>query len=55
MSERRVAMENTVFKRKIYKELLEWKENRSEKAALLIKGARRVGKSTIAEECEEPC
>ena len=43
-------MENTVFKRKIYKELLEWKENRSEKAALLIKGARRVGKSTIAEE-----
>ena len=38
-----------------YKELLEWKENRSEKAALLIKGARRVGKSTIAEECEEPC
>ena len=43
-------MENTVFKRKIYKELLEWKENRSEKAALLIKGARRVGKSTIVEE-----
>ena len=30
--------------------MLEWKENRSDKYALLIKGARRVGKSTIAEE-----
>lgn len=29
---------------------LEWKEKRSDKYALLIKGARRVGKSTIAEE-----
>lgn len=29
---------------------LEWKENRSDKYALLIKGARRVGKSTIVEE-----
>ena len=43
-------MEKTVFKRKIYDEILEWKENRSDKYALLIKGARRVGKSTIAEE-----
>ena len=43
-------MENTVFKRKIYDELVEWKENRSDKYALRIKGARRVGKSTIAEE-----
>ncbi len=43
-------MRNTVFKRKIYEDLLEWKENRSDKYALLIKGARRVGKSTIAEE-----
>ena len=43
-------MENTVFKRKIYEDLLDWKENRSDKYALLIKGARRVGKSTIAEE-----
>ena len=39
-----------VFKRKIYDEIYEWKENRSDKYALLIKGARRVGKSTIAEE-----
>ena len=43
-------MGKTVFKRKIYDEILEWKEHRSEKYALLIKGARRVGKSTIAEE-----
>ena len=43
-------MENPVFRRKIYKEILEWKEERSEKYALLIKGARRVGKSTIVEE-----
>lgn len=43
-------MKKPVFKRKIYDEILEWKENKSEKYALLIKGARRVGKSTIAEE-----
>ena len=43
-------MAKKVFKRKIYKEILEWKEKRSDRYALLIKGARRVGKSTIAEE-----
>lgn len=43
-------MVKTVFKRKIYDEILEWKEKRSDKYALLIKGARRVGKSTMAEE-----
>ena len=43
-------MENNVYKRKIYEEILEWKEKYSEKYALLIKGARRVGKSTIVEE-----
>lgn len=43
-------MEKPVFRRKIYNEILEWKEKRSDKYALLIKGARRVGKSTIAEE-----
>lgn len=39
-----------VFKRKIYNEMLEWKQSRDGATALLIKGARRVGKSTIAEE-----
>ena len=43
-------MGTTVFKRKIYNEILEWKNNRSDKYALLIRGARRVGKSTIVEE-----
>ncbi len=43
-------MSKPVFKRKIYNTILEWKEKRSDKYALLIKGARRVGKSTIAEE-----
>ena len=39
-----------VFQRKIYQDLLEWKENSAGKSALLIEGARRVGKSTMAEE-----
>ena len=43
-------MGKSVFRRKIYNDILDWKENRSDKYALLIKGARRVGKSTIAEE-----
>ena len=30
--------------------MLRWKRERNGKTALLIKGARRVGKSTIAEE-----
>ena len=38
------------FKRKIYDEMLQWKQSKQGKTALLIKGARRVGKSTIAEE-----
>ena len=45
-----LCMDKPVFKRKIYDEIYEWKQNRSDKYALLIKGARRVGKSTIAEE-----
>ena len=38
------------FKRKIYKKILEWKQTKDGSTALLIKGARRVGKSTIVEE-----
>ena len=37
------------FKRKAYAKLLEWKKLYSEKYAVLLEGARRVGKSTIAE------
>ncbi len=43
-------MANRVFKRKIYQEMLDWKKTSKGKTALLIKGARRVGKSTVAEE-----
>ncbi|MCQ2250735.1 MAG: AAA family ATPase [Bacteroidales bacterium] len=39
-----------VFKRKIYQQLLDWKHKENGKTALLIEGARRVGKSTIVEE-----
>lgn len=38
------------MKRKIYSQLQEWKQNRSRQEALLIDGARRVGKSYIVEE-----
>ncbi len=38
------------FKRKIYNKMLQWKEERNGDTALLIQGARRIGKSTIAEE-----
>lgn len=37
------------FKRKAYDKLLEWKKLYSEKYAVLLEGARRVGKSIIAE------
>lgn len=39
-----------MFKRKIYDKLLEWKKESDGKTALLIEGARRIGKSTVAEE-----
>ena len=38
------------MKRKIYNSLMEWKAKDSGRVALLIDGARRVGKSYIAEE-----
>ena len=38
------------MKRKIYDELLKWKRDSSDKYALIIDGARRVGKSYIVEE-----
>ena len=38
------------MKRKIYDKLLEWKKNHKGDTALLIEGARRIGKSYIVEE-----
>ena len=43
-------MAERIFERKIYQKMLKWKKDSNGKTALLIKGARRVGKSTIAEE-----
>ena len=43
-------MSEKIFKRKIYERMLRWKRESDGHTALLIKGARRVGKSTIAEE-----
>lgn len=42
-----IAME---IKRKIYSKLLKWKQETNGSKALLIEGARRIGKSTVAEE-----
>lgn len=42
-----------IFKRKIYDELLQWKRTDEGRTAVLIQGARRVGKSTIAKEFAE--
>ncbi len=43
-------MEERTFERKIYTRMLRWKNESKGRTALLIKGARRVGKSTIAEK-----
>ena len=39
-----------LFKRKIYDKFLAWKDETKGKKALLVEGARRIGKSTIVEE-----
>lgn len=39
-----------IFKRKVYDKLLEWKELSAGSSAVLLEGARRIGKSTIVEE-----
>ena len=38
------------IQRKIYKKIVDWKENAKGTKALLIEGARRVGKTTVAEK-----
>ena len=39
-----------IFKRKVYDKLKEWKTLSAGSSALLLEGARRIGKSTIVEE-----
>lgn len=43
-------MEERIFERKIYAEMLEWKQQNDGHSALMIEGARRIGKSTIVEQ-----
>lgn len=43
-------MEKKVFRRKIYNQILKWKQESNGSTALMIQGARRIGKSTIVEE-----
>lgn len=42
--------EGAVFKRRIYDKLTDWKQNWAKHYAVLVEGARRVGKSTVVEE-----
>ena len=46
-------MEKRIFKRKIYDQIMEWKQSSKGRSALLIEGARRVGKSTVVKEFAE--
>lgn len=46
-------MPTITFKRKIYDRLLQWKKERNGQTAVLIQGARRVGKSTIVAQFAE--
>lgn len=39
-----------IFRRKLYKRLLEWKRVENGRTAILVEGARRVGKSTLVEQ-----
>lgn len=42
-------MTEYVFRRKIYDRMLQWKTQEKGRSALLVEGARRIGKSTIVE------
>ncbi len=49
----RILFKGTIFmefKRKIYEEIKEWKNEKNKNSALLIEGARRVGKTTVVKE-----
>ena len=40
---------DNIFQRKIYNHILQWKQDNDGRSALLIEGARRIGKSTVVE------
>ena len=39
-----------IYKRKVYDKLKQWKSLSNGKSAVIVEGARRIGKSTIVEE-----
>ena len=43
-------MEGRKFDRKVYQDILQWKNEYAQKYVLFLKGARRVGKTTLAEK-----
>ncbi|MBR4678803.1 MAG: hypothetical protein IKO99_12450 [Bacteroidales bacterium] len=45
-----MAEGNIIFKRKIYDKMLQWKTEQNGETALLVQGARRIGKSTIVKD-----
>ena len=45
-----ININDMIFKRKLYDKLLVWKQQTAGTKALLIEGARRIGKSTLVEE-----
>ena len=46
-------MADITLKRKLYDHLLKWKDEYAPEYVLFIKGARRVGKTTLAENFGE--
>ena len=42
-----------IFKRKVYERLMTWKTERNGDTALLMQGARRIGKSTVVKQVAE--
>lgn len=43
-------MAKCIFRRKAYQALLKWKQEAKGETALLVEGARRVGKSTLVKQ-----
>lgn len=46
-------MVERIFQRKIYDRLLAWKKESNGQSAILIQGARRIGKSTVVEDLQK--
>lgn len=44
---------NIIFRRKLYDRMLSWKREKSGQTALLVEGARRVGKTTLVRQFAE--